>query len=1214
MLDALEIAGFKSFPDRTRFDFPPGITVVVGPNGSGKSNIVDAIKWVLGEQSAKSLRGKEMADVIFKGSGGPSGRRASNSAEATIFLDNRERRLRLDQDEITVTRRVYRSGEGEYMINGEPCRLKDIRNMFRGTGIGVDAYSLIEQGKIDQVLQASAKDRRAMFEEAAGISRFKAKKIETERRLGRVEQNLIRLSDIVEEVEGNYKRIKNQASKASKYKEYTDRLRSLRTHVGQKDWRDFSRTLQEIADKKQAIESELVSAKGTVQQLEEESAGLDEQLSENSSAVAAVQKEMGGLLQVIAERQSEISLAQTRLTDQDNQSRQLRETLEKIVQKLSEGFRSIESSQSELTSAENEFVEIRKQLEDTDGELTDTNASVESSRQSIVSDRNEFSSLAEEISVISQEVSVATSQQTTYRDSRTRLTESVQELGDAFKEKQAQAAKAQQVQDDLKLKAEEKDSTLRAAREKVDKTKDELENEKKQLAKLQREQVGATQRAELIQELENQQAGVDSGVKELIAKSKEDPASKFGDVIGLVADLIKVNVEQAELIDLALGETAQYVVVQGDRLQQAVADGEIRLSGRVGLVLLEPEPDKYPADKSLHDQVGVVGRLDQLVQAKAEHHAVIRHLLGNTWLVKSLTTALNLRLSISNPRTRLVTLEGEIVEPDGTVLCGSKVGNVGIVSRRSELRVLHRRLHELAQTLRISDEKVQKLSKSVKVQNQEIDTLLTEHSEISDKLNESRTESSLVENEMAQLTKQLNSINSELKEVTSKLDSVDGQLSTQRKTLEEKQSASNKLQEKIKTTENQLVEGEKRQQELQQLVTTAKVAFAKSEQHVRELQSLLEMAKSQIEENESTKTATRSQLADLLWQRRKGLRLIDSGETELVEFNSKKQTFDEKLEGLNEKRQSADQKRRENATELTKLRDQLRTHQDSLHEFMMREKDLSMQRTQLAERLREDYEIDIDQLETEQGEFGEDRSEIDNEINDLRKKLNNIGPVNMDALAELEEVEQRYELLSTQYADLIEAKETLEKIITRINLDSRRLFVETLEQIRENFQTLFRQAFGGGKADLIIEEGVDVLDAGVDITATPPGKPEFNNSLLSGGEKALTAVSLLMAIFKFRPSPFCILDEVDAPFDEANVGRFIETLRSFLGWTKFIIVTHSKKTMTAATTLYGVTMQESGVSKRVSVRFEDVNDKGEISESAVKRSDESGDSDRLGVA
>ena len=406
--------------------------------------------------------------------------------------------------------------------------------------------------------------------------------------------------------------------------------------------------------------------------------------------------------------------------------------------------------------------------------------------------------------------------------------------------------------------------------------------------------------------------------------------------------------------------------------------------------------------------------------------------------------------------------------------------------------------------------------------------------------------------------------------------------------------------------ETQVQTSQQRRKEIEQQLTTAKVKLAKREQQLADLHSRVAQWRSEMEDQQKTAAQLEQQKTNDATALEQALEIVKTATESIAKLNLQREETADHVQRLTTERDEIDDERRKLAMELSSKRDALRTAQDQTHQATLRIEQLSMQRSQLAERLQDDYGIDVADAEAEiqlTEEELQQRDQVDQEISQLRKQISDIGSVNLESLEELEDLEGRYTQMESQYQDLVQSKETLEKIITRIDSDSRKLFVETLEAIRQNFQKLFRQTFGGGHADIILEEGVDPLEAGVEIVATPPGKPEFNNSLLSGGEKALTAVSLLMAIFQFRPSPFCVLDEVDAPFDEANIGRFIDVLKSFLGWTKFVIVTHSKKTMTSATTLYGITMQESGVSKRVSVRFEDVSEDGHISEEAINRGD-----------
>ena len=710
MLKALELYGFKSFADRTRFEFPAGITVVVGPNGSGKSNIVDAIKWVLGEQSAKSLRGKDMADVIFKGTSGPAGRKQSNSAEATIILDNSTRLLAFDADEVHLTRRVYRSGEGEYLINGDACRLKDIKNLIRGTGVGTDAYSLIEQGKVDRLLQASAKDRRAIFEEAAGISRFKAKKVEAQRRLVRVEQNLIRLHDIVEEVGSRYRSVKSQASKASRYKEYTTRLRELRTHVGLADWRKFSAKLNSLQTERESLDEASRQRTTEIESLEKQNAELETEWDRVSTTYATQQEEIAGLREQVANLESQVSLNQARDEDLNTRIGQQREQLKKLVARFEEFFQQMESCRAELQTAEENRASALESLAAADKSVELVTAQSAELRTAVESRKTRLHELNESIGELGKRVSSLASEMKATTTSRKRWQSEVDSLGQQLTGLRESREQILSEQRELKSEAETKDSALAQARQESDDLLRQLEEANERLSRLTSEHTGLVQRAEVMQELENKLEGVNSGVKEVLAEAQKGQGP-WREVVGLVADLVQVNVEHAGIVDVALGEITQFVVVQGDSLTRAIADEQIKIQGRVGFVDLESPPRLGAIGSvNLNGQPGVIGRADQLVQAKDEHREFVSKLLGGTWLVKKLSDALHLRGNRSDA-VRYVTLEGEVVEANGAIVIGSRTSVTGIVSRRSELRAIYRELQRLKSELETQSESVAKLKR-----------------------------------------------------------------------------------------------------------------------------------------------------------------------------------------------------------------------------------------------------------------------------------------------------------------------------------------------------------------------------------------------------------------------------------------------------------------------------------------------------------------------
>lgn len=1201
MLKALELSGFKSFADRTRFEFPPGITVVVGPNGSGKSNIVDALKWVLGEQSAKSLRGKDMSDVIFKGSSGPGSRKPAGSAAVTLFLENPDGRLMNDSPEVSVTRRVYRSGESEYLINGTPCRLKDIRDLFRGTGIGTDAYSLIEQGKVERMLSASARDRRAIFEEAAGISRFKARKIEAERRLERVQGNLVRLADIVEEVGSRYRAVKNQASRAARYRELSTRLQELRVEVGSRDYRLLAERITEAEQAALRQAAELEQHEQLLADSQLQTSRLENQLEELTAGINLQQEAVAAVRDETVQLESRLESEQRRRADLAERIGSLRAQLAGHEEKANRLRLQQQAVESEWTVADSEYRELAAHLEGLQQALEKHERDSASLTAEVERLGTAHASASASELESGRELAAFSAQLDSVRNEQKRADESLRSLQQELGRTESELdAKRKTWQQDAR-EAEQNDSALKSARESTDSLEELIATRQHSLSEQKSALAGVVQRAKVIAELEKKLEHANSGSLELLRIGKQDSSTG---VVGLVADLLQVNVRHATLIDAALGPVAQYVVVRDDTLVQRIAMGEFRIPGRVGILSLRDAGSggtQTVADPG--DDPEVIGPALSLVeQVGAGFEPLVQALLGNTWIVRTLASALALRAR-GFAQHRFVTLDGELLDRDGTLMAGARTAAQGIVSRRSELRSLADQQTSLTGETQAAEQTLVGLRKELAQGKRELQQLLADNQRFATRLSGSSAAVEQLERQRERLVEQQAGLARELAEA----DARAGKLAT---SLEQGSNRHQRLKTELASLVASLSEKRQSLESLQSGLaetnrewTMAKVRMARAEQQRLDLAKrrddlALQLLEAEHESGQMTGRIAADELslqASLAETQTTGLRLEELG--------ASREAAATRLQELVEQRTGLDSQRKSHASALNRARTAAREAQQLLGESRLRINQYQLERNQLAERLLEDYQIDIAaQLAAESADPPGDRARIDEEISDLRQKIGALGSVNLQALAELEELETRYQHLDGQYQDLVSARDSLLRIIHRINNDSRKLFVETVEAIRQNFQKLFRQTFGGGQADIVMEEGVDVLEAGVEIIATPPGKPKFNNSLLSGGEKALTAVSLLMAIFQFRPSPFCVLDEVDAPFDEANIGRFIDVLRSFLGWTRFVIVTHSKKTMTAATTLYGVTMQESGVSKRVSVRFEDVSEDGQISRSAVERS------------
>lgn len=1192
MLKALELTGFKSFADKTRFEFPPGITVVVGPNGSGKSNVVDAIKWVLGEQSVKSLRGKEMADVIFNGS--PT-RRGMNAAEITLTFDNSNHLLPIDTPEVHITRRIYRSGEGEYLINRNPSRLRDIRDLLAGTGLGTQAYSVIEQGKVDVLLQSSAKDRRMIFEEAAGISRFKLKKLEALRRLERVEQNLLRLSDIVDEVESRLRGVRAQAGKARRYREHTDRLQELRTQVGLVDWRRLSERLTKVESAIRDLIADRDAALASAEVTEAQVLALDVQATEINEEVRRGEAQIAANRARIAAQESSIEHERDRGKDLDEEIERHRRQVvslsaraDDLQQQWRETAEAVETAEElhrkiaqRLVEGERTLTEIMSRLDQTRGEHEQHRAAQLGQMRAIAVLGNEISGLESQVATTS-----------TARDrSRSRITDLDQQIAvvvaeiDGFRRQRDELAQNVQSHNELRQEAEQQ----------LAQDQRELAIRNDELAALRQRRSGVAERAAVLDELNRRQEGVTAGVKEVLARATSPDAGPLRAVRGLVADLLSVSVEMAPLIEVALGAAAQHVVAQpGGELLEFLKLNAPRFAGRVGFVWQEDGKAALDGEPDLTGQPGIVARADHFVETQPQYAPLVARLLGRTWIVEKLEHALQLA-EFNGHELHFVTLAGDLRQADGTLVVGPRQGASGLISRRSQLRELNEQLADLDARNTAAESAVNETQAQIMQRQEKVGHYAAAHAQSTEALADHRLKLTTAEERRAQFNQQRAALDGESRAASVQHDAAAARLAEAREKRQRNETGLSEMESRLAGFQQQVARLEGERQARNRDTTETKIELAKSEERLRNLRLRLGQFEDTRQERGRAINEVRQQL-ELCIQRAEASRWnILRAESELADLYLRKEAFSAETVRFLNQREAVKQQRNQFNSEVQRARSRGRKLEEQLHAQDLAASEVRLEREALAARLREDYRIELAELEHQpSSEEQRQREEVQQEIEELRHKINALGHVNLDALEELESLESRFKTLSGQYHDLAGAKSSLEKIIDRINTDSRRLFAETLETVRGHFQKLFRDLFGGGQGDIVLEEGVDILEGGIEILARPPGKEPRNISLLSGGEKTLTCVALLLAMFRSRPSPFCVLDEVDAALDEANIDRFSKVLQDFLTWTQFIIITHSKKTMTCANTIYGVTMQESGVSKQVSVRFDDVSDDGHI--------------------
>jgi chromosome segregation protein len=1193
MLKALELIGFKSFADKTRFEFPRGITVVVGPNGSGKSNVVDAIKWVLGEQSVKSLRGKEMADVIFNGS---ASRKPVNSAECTLTFDNSSKLLSIDTPEVQITRRVYRSGEGEYLINRQPCRLRDIRDLFAGTGVATEAYSVIEQGKVDVMLQASPRDRRMIFEEAAGISRFKAKKIEAHRRLERVDQNLLRLQDIVDEVENRLRTIRNQATKARKYREYTERLQSLRTQVGLADWRKYSSRLETLEAELTTARDDAAGAQAELESIEARALAVDVAIGDCDAAMRQAEAAVSGYRERIAAHETTIDHQRKQVAALEQEIAHHRQHTNTLQLRSGDLESQIAQLETRLTSVTTEHAAILDRAAAAEGQLAVASQGYEQVRTAFAQRSNTHREHLRQSAELGKTASALETRLANLQSTRQQTQQQIAELAATIEAQTAELSQRDAASHAALTELETCTAEHAALADRCAQLRHDAETTAKQLAALREQRSAVGERVAVLEELEKRNEGVSAGAKELLALAREAETGPLTRIRGMVADVFNVEIETARIIEVALGDLAQHLVASNSLpLIELLQQTDVRFTGRVGLLRLDLPPQPSPADElDLNDQPGVLGRADRFVETTPEFAPLARRLLGHTWIVNTLDDALRLQAGPGR-HASYVTLAGEHVCADGTMQLGPRPTGIGIITRRSELRALRHQLHQLDTDTDSATDRLQLLTSELQQTEAALAQLATQHQRLAAVAAEQRLAASNLTEQLRQTTArhqqladQANQLESQRAETQQRQTQVAAQ-------LEATELAAKQLEQQLADDTVQLTELDTQRQKHSATASKARIELARYEQQLADLALQRTQLENDRTERGRTLQETRDQLDRSLARLRAAEQQILSATSACAELYLHKEQSAAQSTAQATVRAQHHVEKQQLTQDMQRLRNRLRKVESQVRVKELAAGEARLECNALVERLRDDFGIDLHALQHEPtGEEIDQRDEVEREIADLRGKLQQMGSVNLEALDELDELETRFASLSGQHQDLVSAKQALEQIIHKINADSRRLFAETLDVVRGHFQQLFRKLFGGGQADIVLDEGVDILESGIEIVARPPGKEPRNISLLSGGEKTLTCVALLLSIFRSKPSPFCVLDEVDAALDEANIDRFVSVLHEFLSWTQFIVVTHSKKTMTTATTLYGVTMQESGISKRVSVRFEDVSDNGEI--------------------
>jgi len=1207
-LKNLTVLGFKSFAEKTSVNFLPGMTAIVGPNGCGKSNVSDAIRWVLGEQSAKALRGGEMADVIFNGT---DTRKPLGLAEVSLTIgDVDEEHLKaagveIGYNEVTITRRVYRDGGSEYFLNKTSCRLRDIQQFFAGTGMGKTSYSIMAQGNITQILSVKPDDRRLVFEEAAGITKFKAQKKEALRKLEHTDQNLLRVQDLIKEVKRQIGSLQRQAGKAKRYKSLMIELLHLDTQLARHQFDILQGEISErsVAAEKTKVELEVVNE--SVLRCEDEILQLRSRQSELEQDISLHQQQGLEIKALIDRHDNRIRINEERLLELEEQNLK--------------ALREIAEAEERKRTAEAELVQVNERLAVAQDQLALQRAALEEKRQDVQAIESDLSRVADGLRRAQSEAFNNGQQLSRARNEINTL--DLQQQGNVIRLEKLNSEKIQVEEETARLNArltefevnvEAEKLNVQTARGTVDERQarlrelqQELQQAGHELDQLVRQQAEKKSRLNVLEQLDTQHEGFGAGALAALKQSQS--------VLGSLADKIRVPDQYIAAVEAALGQNLQLVLTEQPEAAQTILD-DLRNNkkGKASIAALALKSSSAVQSSAVPVPAGATLALS-VIEIDDSSRPLIEFLLGRTLIVVDLAAA-TAGFRESDGAFDFVTTDGELLSRAG-IFTGGSAGNGNNGKAPSSILGRKNQIAELQSQLAV-------LASQVEEASRQRAAIQSEQTVIQASIEQARTELRQQEVAVASREGEFRALQNGQRQLTQKLQNVSFELNNLSGAEREAAERRAQFAARIAELENQ------------EQGFSARVSELTAE--LEQLRSQRDASNAALTEARVTLTGEEQQAGALVRQRipleariHELGQLIEVRRREGSSFIGRKEQFENEITEsrsetsrlVHEREQNSlqtaelvDQKRGQDA-DIAHREDELRGQRRRLTDLQSLRGQLDVELTQksmavqnLRERVQQKYQLSLDDIRSEcititdasEGQskvetltpeemesrgLSTDWDKVAEQVSVLQKRVDEMGPVNLVAIEEYDETEQRYNFLNQQNDDLVNAKTQLMDVLGKINTQTKEMFLTTFHQIRDNFRAMFTEIFGGGKADLILQEGEDPLEAGIEIVARPPGKQLQSITLLSGGEQTMTAVALLFSIYQVKPSPFCVLDELDAPLDESNINRFIKVLQRFLTESQFIVITHNKRTIGMADALYGVTMQEHGISKLVSVKF-----------------------------
>lgn len=1177
-LKRIEMQGFKSFANKTVLEFKPGITTVIGPNGSGKSNISDAIRWVLGEQSMKSLRGAKSEDIIFAGT---QARKSLGFAEVSIVIDNNDNKLPIEYSEVTVTRKIYRSGETGYFINKVPCRLKDILELFMDTGIGKDGYSIIGQGKIDEILSNKSEDRRHIFEEAAGIVKYRTRKQESEKKLEQTKLNLLRINDILAEIEANIEPLKLQSDKAKQFLDLREELKSIEVGLFIYNINTYKEKLEQfvkdediITSQKEAEDSKMEALQASKEELRQVVDDITAQIEnmqnigfESSNKIEKINSEIGISNERIQNNSANKQRLEAEILEVKNRIEELKEEQKQKLEKKTNLTSNKEKFEKELAEKETELAELSKKLSAKELEI-------EGKKQIVQDNIDKKYELAAEINT--QDVNYENLEKRK-KQLKNEIDSVISELDSTRYGKNEISKGFYDIESKRNIAVENLEKSVQAKEQNMQK----LKQYEEEISKLTYTQRMKQARHQFLIETEKEKEGYNKTVKSLLVACDKDSNLNKG-IHGVLANLISVEKEYETAIEMCLGQSLQNIVTSTEQdAKKMIEYLRTNSLGRASFLPIASVQGKK-LDK-LTKMDGVIGIASDLVKCKKEYEQIILSLLGRTVVVEDMDTAIALAKK-DKYSFRIVTLKGDIISSSGSISGGSvQTKTVNILGRSREIEDLEKELKKLEKQIADKTAEKEEYASSIGDSIEQTAKLEKELQEIEIVYATEKQKMVAVEENITRLENRLAKLKEEVTQ-TEKQKEENRLLKEQKEA--EIQELTQQIEELNKVIEEFALNNKDNQKYIDDLnfdITNLKISVTSFDESESSIEEMVERISQDIKNNEQSIENKNQNILAITEENTKLEQTITEYNNQIEQIKQEVTNSGTKVEELKQERIAKNEKLVNTENEIQSQFSTLESLKEQIIKLDVKKTKLEQDLQQVVESLWNEYELTPNS--TEEYQKPNNVATAQKQVNSLRNKIKDLGSINIDSIEEYKKTKERYDFMSEQRLDLENTASKLRKIIGDMTTTMQNQFKEKFELINKNFNEVFTELFNGGKAELILENEENILECGIDIRVQPPGKKLQNMMLLSGGEKAFTAIALLFAILKINPAPFCILDEIEAALDDVNVYRFAEYLKKFCKQTQFLVITHRKGTMEAGDSVYGVTMEENGISKLLSIKL-----------------------------